>query len=352
MRKIGVIGHFGGKEVFLDGQTVKTKNFCRMAEEHGYTVFRVDTYLRAAHPFRLLLRTLRCMCFCRQIVILLSVNGMNFYLPFLYLVNSIFHCKIYHDIIGSELLAMVDENPRLVRYLNALTVNWFEYESGAAHLREKGVHNVEVLPNCKVLTPVSVASCSAPRAAGGAMRFCTFSRVMEEKGITDAAESVAALAARGVPCELDIYGAVDVAYRGTLELLLEKHAGTVRYCGTVDSEKSVQTLCDYDALLFPTRWSGEGFPGTVLDAFAAGLPVLASDHNADRELIEDGVCGLIYPGKHAKTLADAVLWAAENREALHAMRLACRKTYDLYTPEAVWAKISAKLEEDRKDGTK
>jgi len=39
----------------------------------------------------------------------------------------------------------VDENPRLVRYLNALTVNWFEYESGAAHLREKGVHNVEVL---------------------------------------------------------------------------------------------------------------------------------------------------------------------------------------------------------------
>jgi len=121
--------------------------------------------------------------------------------------------------------------------VHAVDGHWFEYESGAAHLREKGVHNVEVLPNCKVLTPVSVASCSAPRAAGGAMRFCTFSRVMEEKGITDAAESVAALAARGVPCELDIYGAVDVAYRGTLELLLEKHAGTVRYCGTVDSEK-------------------------------------------------------------------------------------------------------------------
>lgn len=351
MRKIGVIGHFGGKEVFLDGQTVKTKNFCRMAGEHGYTVFRVDTYLRTRHPVRLLLCTLRCLFSCPDIVILLSVNGMNFYLPFLYYANRLFRRRIFHDVIGSELLSMVDENPKLVRYLNAFAINWFEYESGSAHLRGCGVTNVETLPNCKVLVPVSLADCAVPRGEA-ALRFCTFSRVMAEKGITDAAEAIAALAARGVPCELDIYGAVDVAYRGTLELLLEKHAGTVRYCGTVDSEKSVQTLCDYDALLFPTRWSGEGFPGTVLDAFAAGLPVLASDHNANRELIEDGVCGLIYPGKHAKTLADAVLWAAENREALHAMRLACRKTYDLYTPEAVWAKISAKLEEDRKDGTK
>ncbi|MFR3494185.1 MAG: glycosyltransferase [Blautia sp.] len=51
----------------------------------------------------------------------------------------------------------------------------------------------------------------------------------------------------------------------------------IRYKGMVPFNQSTEVLKNYDALLFPTYYEGEGFAGTIIDAFAAGLPVIASD---------------------------------------------------------------------------
>ena len=108
---------------------------------------------------------------------------------FLYYLNKITHRRIYHYIIGSELLEMVAKNPKFVKYLNALDANWFEYDSGTRYLESQGVTNVTTLPNFKVIQPVENAM--PYNAENGVFRYCTFSRVMEEKGITDANEEEA-----------------------------------------------------------------------------------------------------------------------------------------------------------------
>ena len=51
----------------------------------------------------------------------------------------------------------------------------------------------------------------------------------------------------------------------------------IKYGGLVPFDKSVEVLKNYFALLFPTYYEGEGFAGTLLDAMAAGVPVVASD---------------------------------------------------------------------------
>ena len=51
----------------------------------------------------------------------------------------------------------------------------------------------------------------------------------------------------------------------------------------------------YDAMLFPTHFPTEGIPGSVLDAYIAGIPVVASDWMYARELIENGKTGIIIP---------------------------------------------------------
>ena len=136
--RVGIIGHFGGQNIFYDGQTVKTKNLKKLVQEYGgFDTYCVDTYLNRTNKIKLLLKTFSCLLKCKKIFILLSENGMGFYLPFLYKINKIFKRKIFHYIIGSELLKMVEENPKLVKYLNALEVNWFEYESGKIFLQER-----------------------------------------------------------------------------------------------------------------------------------------------------------------------------------------------------------------------
>ena len=70
-----------------------------------------------------------------------------------------------------------------------------------------------------------------------------------------------------------------------------------------------KALCDLyanaDIFVFPTR--GDCLPIAVMEAMAAGLPVIATDVGALREEVEVGVNGLIVPPGDAKAVAEAVL---------------------------------------------
>ncbi len=346
MKKIGIIGHFGGDEVFLDGQTVKTKNLKTLVEDYcKLDTYCVDTYWAREKKLNLLMRSLLCLMKCKRIVILLGENGMGFYLPFLYWTNKLFRRKIYHYVIGNELIEMVGANPKLVKYLNALRINWFEYESGSEALRRMGLKNVETLSNCKKLEAVELEQITPYAVKDDSYTFCTFSRVTEKKGITDAIVAVAKInAQRGkMVARLDIYGQVDEAYRPTFDELISKHSDYVTYRGLVDSEQSVDVLRHYYALLFPTHWRGEGFPGTILDCYASALPILASDWNANKEIVVHTKTGMIYPTPEVKDLLGVIEWALDNKDEVDRMRFACRQEYEKYTPEHIAEIIGSAL---------
>ena len=78
---------------------------------------------------------------------------------------------------------------------------------------------------------------------------------------------------------LDIYGPIEDGYEEELQRYVDSSDGAVNYKGIVDYNDSVSVLNNYYMLLFPTSFYGEGFPGTLIDAFSAGLPVIATDWN-------------------------------------------------------------------------
>jgi glycosyltransferase involved in cell wall biosynthesis len=160
---------------------------------------------------------------------------------------------------------------------------------------------------------------------------------MRQKGITDAINSVAEInEKRGkIVARLDIYGPVEDDYKDELDELTAKYSDFVSYCGVTDSHNSVQTLCEYYALLFPTCWHGEGFPGTILDCYASAIPVLASDWNANKEIIVHGKTGMIYPSEEVKTLTETIEWALDNKDKMDQMKHSCREEYEKYTPEHI-----------------
>ena len=49
------------------------------------------------------------------------------------------------------------------------------------------------------------------------------------------------------------------------------------YLGKLEPKEVQKVLSQYDVLLFPTRYPGEGCPGAIIDSYMAGLTVLASN---------------------------------------------------------------------------
>ena len=344
-RRVGIIGHFGGKETFLDGQTIKTKVLEKELQTvSNWKLVKVDTYYKSKNPVRLLWQMFVCLFTCKDVFILVSGNGMRFFFPILYWFARVFKTRVYHDLIGGSLNKYVEQYPKFRDYLNSFRVNWVETGSIVKALEEVGVHNAEIMPNFKRLNVADEASLAT--AFAPPYRFCTFSRVMKEKGIEDAMETVEAINAEAgkTVCTLDIYGNIDVGYTQRFEEIMAKATPAVQYRGVVPFDKSVEAIRDYYALLFPTYWSGEGFAGTIVDAFSAGLPVIATDWNCNGEIVEDMVTGILYPNAQFSNLREAVDWAVQNPEAVAEMKKQCVRSAQRYQPDAYIEKIIAFVE--------
>lgn len=111
--------------------------------------------------------------------------------------------------------------------------------------------------------------------------------------------------------------------------------------GFVDDVRTM--LAVSEALVLPSY--REGFPNVLMQAGAMGLPCIATDISGCREIVCDGVNGLIVPAKNAAALRDAMRkLAADDDLRRRLARPARQMIADRYEQRYVWEKL---LEEYR-----
>lgn len=348
VRKIGLVGRIDPAGELFDGQTVKTRTVWRMLRERygAENVVTVETMNYRREPLRVWREWRRCVRECDDIVVLLSSGGRRFFFPLLRREADRRGKRVYHDLIGGWLAKNIREDPRIVAQVNAFEVNWVESVDLVGQLRELGVANAEFLPNFKQIEPAAEGELKLPTTVP--RRLCTFSRVMEQKGILDALGAVEALAARDGEgsWELDIYGPVDPAFEADFAraLAASPHA---HYRGSVVPEASVEMLSPYWALVFPTKWKPEGFPGTVIDALAAGVPVVAARWRYYCEMLADGETGASYEldgGKEGLVGAICELEAMEAEGRMMDLKRACVRRAAAYSAEELFGRMCERIE--------
>lgn len=148
-------------------------------------------------------------------------------------------------------------------------------------------------------------------------------RLTEEKGVP---QLLAALQ------KADLTADFTVAGGGGLERDVSAVVGA-RYVGFQPATAVAELLARVAYMVVPSVWY-EGFPRTIVEAYAAGVPVIASRLGSLAEVVKDGETGLLFDPGNVDDLAAKLQWAQRNQDAMRAMGQAARRAYDMhYTPD-------------------
>ncbi len=142
-------------------------------------------------------------------------------------------------------------------------------------------------------------------------------RFSREKGLAVLAEALAR-APQGT--------ALHAAGSGPDAALLEGAPG-VRLLGPLAPADVYAQMAQRRALVLPSIWY-ENFPRTLVEAYANGLPVIASRLGAMATLVEEGVTGLLFRPGDAADLAAKLAWAEAHPAEMQRMGENARRHYE------------------------
>ena len=332
---IAVIGGFGYK--YVNGQTVKTENLCELLSDQE--LIKIDSSNWKKHPFSLMKGIKKSFKTCDAIIMLPAHRGVKVFSRILKFYNKKYHKKIYYDVIGGWLPEILSKDKKLMKVLLKFDGIWVETDTMKTKLSNLGLNNVRIIPNYKNLKIVNELC-----KFDGTFRVCTFSRVSYSKGIEDAIAAVTFLNQKRISVKLDIYGPIEEQYKDRFsEVLRQCDSSYISYVGVVDAFNSTQIISNYNALLFPTFYDGEGLAGTLIDAMFSGVPVIASDWKYNSDIIKDGFNGLIYKTRDINDLASKIetLMNVDLRNEIHKN---CLEETKKYTKNSILELVKKELQ--------
>ncbi|GAA3532150.1 glycosyltransferase [Streptomyces osmaniensis] len=170
------------------------------------------------------------------------------------------------------------------------------------------------------------------RRSGAGEHVLYLGRLAEAKGVRllmTAWDELAAAGGVGVP--------LVIAGTGPLEQEVTAWAAgreDVRYAGLYDTAECRKAVARSVAVVAPSTWL-EAFGLVVVEAMAAGVPVVAAGHGAFVELVEDGVTGLLHRPGESESLASCIRRIAAGPDRNREMGRAARRRYELGFSPAV-----------------
>jgi glycosyltransferase involved in cell wall biosynthesis len=224
----------------------------------------------------------------------------------------------------------------LMRWTDAVAVNSEAVKEFYVHqgiARDK----LHVIPNA--VTPAEpVADRAALRREMGVQESSFVlgfvGRLWPQKRVDDLIWGADILRIAEWPIEVVIVG--DGPRRATLERFVEsmKMHGVVHFLGK--REDARRLMAGFDALVLPSAF--EGMPNVVLEAMAAGTPVVASRIPGTTEVVEDGKTGLLFEPKRQSDLARKVQRLLEEQGLSQRLAAAAKQVVaERFTVEAMTA---------------
>ena len=355
MKTIGVIGNWGDSNT-IGGQITKTRELLKaISDKMGYDSKRLlgewedskkitnDLYFinvgQQRGVIKLLVEILKLMRQSDYVIIILASKGYFQILPIISLINKLYQKRIYEFVIGGIRYDFL--NYGRIKYEQKIKKIYVESTYMVKKYNELGLKNVEYMPNFKFFKTITEKEIE--KRNNSQIRICTFSRIDRCKGIDVAVEIVKNVVSGNENIFLDVIGPVDSEYQEDFDNLINNVPDNIKYLGAINGSKAVEVLKEYDILLFPTKWKSEGFPGSFIDAMAAGLVILSSERINFKDIICEGVNGFLFNENDIKAFADKIIYLKNNIDILRSMQKNALCEVEKYKTENVLEKFWCEL---------
>jgi len=189
----------------------------------------------------------------------------------------------------------------------------FERKTTVEYFQDRCECPVHWYPNSRYCPDVLLAPENAVRSP---RRFVFVGHVKPAKGIAEIIEASKLLRPREFA--VDVYGPLQEGI--TVSWFAD---GPVKYCGPIASENVIEALTHYDALLLPTYFEGEGYPGVILEAYCAGIPVISTRWGGIPEIVT-AQTGILVEPRNIADLADAMQQLMDSDHLLTGLRKGAR----------------------------
>ena len=339
MGKIFVLGAFGYSNKQLDGQTIKTRNVYNLIKEKRVgCVAKLDTLDIRKKPW-LVFTLVYHLLTCRTLVILPCLNNITYIFPVVFILSKLFRYEIVSICIGGWQVEYFMGNekfkahPLQLKYSKAIKAFLPEMVKVENDLMEMfGFTNTEVFPNFRKFELKEI-----PTGSSAALRLVFMARINKNKGYPAVFELSDRLKDVGIKYSITFYGQIAEEDNADFNSLLQQHADTIGYGGALNPDSIQKTLSQYDILLLPTQYYTEGFPGSILDAYIAGIPVIVTEWKHSHEFVKDGETGFIVPFKDGMDdMVGKVKLLNNDRERLLQMKYRAQEEAKRYSENAAW----------------
>ena len=178
----------------------------------------------------------------------------------------------------------------------------------------------------------------SPKASkrGEVNKLIFLARLEMSKGLAEALD-----ACRHLPenCHLNVFGP---AVSDTDFSLFEGHQRAT-YGGVLKPEETPRVLSEHDLMLFPSYCRAEGYPGSILEAFQCGLPVVAAKWGGVPELVEHEKSGLLVEPRSAAAVRCAIERLLEDPEMYRLLCAGARRRGEYFRSANWYGRVAADL---------
>ena len=255
-------------------------------------------------------------------------------------IAKMFRKKILLHLRGSNFLGWLGKSSSLTRWFVKKVMGLTD---GVIVLGE----NLKYLfagyfPEKKIFVVPNGADFIFPVRTDHSLRVLFFANLQRTKGIEDLLQAVKILLDSGTdPFQVDVVG--DWREPGMEEssrTYVRSHRLPVIFHAPVSGEKKFYFYANADIFVFPPR-APEGHPWVIVEAMAAGLPIVATDKGAITESVHHGENGFIVKDKSPEELASSLKTLINDAALRKKMGL---KSRALYENEFTENKMASRLE--------
>lgn len=250
----------------------------------------------------------------KYIIVAVSRKGRNLLYPFLLFKNIL--CKTHFSCIAIG--GRVEESfnnilsEKALQRADLITVET-EGIKNKMEMKYK-LNNLHWMPNYKEFK-FSLNNDIENKYSSENLRFLFLSSMRNVKGVKTLIDAFNIVKRSGYNIQLDFYGSIKKDLnQDYLEEI--KNIDGMNYCGEVKNENVLNVMSNYDVFVFPTEYSGEGFPAVLVEALIVGLPVVASNMNYNGEIIKENENGFLFSKGNVIELAEKMMYCYTHKNEL------------------------------------